>query len=109
MGLSGKVAIVVGAGQTPGETIGNGRAAAIRFAKEGAQLLLVDKRPDSAEDTARMIREVDGKASVFGADIIVEKDCRAIVETCVSRYGRVDILHNNVGIAAGDADTVDCD
>ena len=65
MGLSGKVAIVVGAGQTPGETIGNGRATAIRFAKEGAQVLLVDKRPDSAEDTARMIKEVDGAAVSF--------------------------------------------
>ena len=107
MGLSDKVAIVVGAGQTPGETIGNGRATAIRFAKEGAQVLLVDKRPDSAEDTARMIKEVDGASSIFGADITVEADCQAIVETCVARYGRVDILHNNVGIAAGDADTVD--
>lgn len=105
--LSGKVAIVVGAGQTPGETIGNGRATAIRFAKEGAQVLLVDKRPESAEDTAQMIKAADGKASVFGADITVEKDCQAIVETCVARYGRIDILHNNVGIAAEDADTVD--
>ena len=58
MSLSGKVAIVVGSGQTPGETIGNGRATAIRFAKEGAQVLLVDKRPDSAEDTAQMIKDV---------------------------------------------------
>ena len=87
MSLSGKVAIVVGAGQTPGETIGNGRATAIRFAKEGARVLLVDKRPDSAEDTAQMIKEADGEASVFGADITVEADCRAIIETCVSRYG----------------------
>ena len=80
MSLSGKVAIVVGAGQTPGETIGNGRATAIRFAKEGAQVLLVDKRPESAEDTAQMIKGFDGKASVFGADITVEADCQAIVE-----------------------------
>ena len=107
MGLSGKIAIVVGAGQTPGETIGNGRATAIRFAEEGARVLLVDKRPDSAEDTAQMITKVDGEASVFGADITVEADCQAIIETCVDRYGRVDILHNNVGIAAGDADTAD--
>ena len=83
MSLSSKVAIVVGAGQTPGETIGNGRATAIRFAKEGARVLLVDKRSDSAEDTAQMIKEVGGEASVFGADITVEADCQAIVETCV--------------------------
>ena len=54
-----------------------------------------------------MIKEVDGEASVFGADITVEADCQAIVETCVGRYGQIDILHNNVGIAAGDADTID--
>ena len=65
MSLSGKVAIVVGAGQTQGETIGNGRATAIRFAKEGARVLLVDKRPDSAEDTAQMIKEVDGERLSF--------------------------------------------
>ena len=70
-------------------------------------MLLIDKRSESAEDTAQMIKEVDGEASVFAADITVEADCQAIVETCVARYGRVDILHNNVGIAAGDADTVD--
>ena len=92
MGLSGKVAIVVGAGQTPGETIGNGRATAIRFAKEGARVLLVDKRPNSAEDTARMIKEADGEASVFGADITVEADCQAIVETCVSLATDVSIF-----------------
>ena len=71
-------------------------------------MLLVDKRPDSAEDTAQMIKEVGGEASVFGADITVEADCQAIVETCVdSVRTQIDILHNNVGIAMGDADTAD--
>ncbi len=107
MCLKNKVAIVIGAGQTPGETIGNGRATAIRFAKEGARVLLADKRPDSAEDTARMISKASGEASVLGADITVEKDCQAIAKTCVSRYGRIDILHNNVGVSAGDASAVD--
>ena len=105
--LDNKVAIVIGAGQTPGETIGNGRATAIRFAREGAWVLLVDKRPESAEDTARMIKEASGEASIFAADITVEEDCRAIAKTCVDRYGRIDILHNNVGVSAGDADTAD--
>ncbi|MCZ6676030.1 MAG: SDR family NAD(P)-dependent oxidoreductase [Candidatus Poribacteria bacterium] len=107
MWLKNKIAIVIGAGQTPGETIGNGRATAIRFAKEGARVLLVDKRPDSAEETARMISEASGEASVLGADITVEKDCRTIAKTCVDRYGRIDILHNNVGVSEGDAHTVD--
>jgi NAD(P)-dependent dehydrogenase (short-subunit alcohol dehydrogenase family) len=104
--LENKVAIVVGAGQTPGETIGNGRATAIRFAREGARLLLVDKRVDSAEETARMILQEGGEVSVLGADITIEGDCRAIAAVCVERYGHIDILHNNVGRSEGDAETV---
>ena len=105
--LKNKVAIVVGAGQTPGETIGNGRATAIRFAREGARLLLVDKQVDSAEETARMILQEGGDASVLGADITIEEDCRAIAAVCVERYGHIDILHNNVGRSEGDAETVE--
>jgi NAD(P)-dependent dehydrogenase (short-subunit alcohol dehydrogenase family) len=104
--LENKVAIVVGAGQTPGETIGNGRATAIRFAKEGARVLLVDKRVDSAEETARMILQEGGEVSVLGADITIEGDCRAIAAVCIERYGHIDILHNNVGRSEGDAETV---
>lgn len=105
--LENKVAIVVGAGQTPGETIGNGRATAIRFAKEGARVLLVDKRVDSAEETARMILQEGGEVSVLGADITLEGDCRAIAAVCVERYGCIDILHNNVGRSEGDAETLE--
>ena len=107
MRLKDKVAIVVGAGQTPGETIGNGRATAIRFAREGARVLLVDKRVESAQETATMISKEGGEVSVLGADITVEHDCQAIAATCVERYGRIDILHNNVGVSEGDAATVD--
>ena len=105
--LKNKVAIVVGAGQTPGETIGNGRATAIRFAREGARLLLVDKQVDSAEETARMVFQEGGDASVLGADITIEEDCRAIAAVCVERYGHIDILHNNAGRSEGDAETVE--
>ena len=105
--LENKVAIVVGAGQTPGETIGNGRATAIRFAREGARLLLVDKRVDSAEETARMILKEGGDASVLGADITIEEDCRGIAAVCVERYGGIGVLHNNVGRSEGDAETVE--
>jgi NAD(P)-dependent dehydrogenase (short-subunit alcohol dehydrogenase family) len=100
--LAGKIAIVVGAGQTPGATIGNGRATAIRFAEEGATVLLVDRDGESAEETLSLIRERDGDGSVCTADITSEDDCARIIATCRSRYGRIDVLHNNVGIGAGD-------
>jgi NAD(P)-dependent dehydrogenase (short-subunit alcohol dehydrogenase family) len=104
--LSGKVAIVVGAGQTPGETIGNGRATAIVFAREGARVLLVDRRLDSADETRRMIVDAGGEAETCEVDVTSEADCRRMVETCVARFGRVDVLHNNVGIGTGDASVV---
>jgi NAD(P)-dependent dehydrogenase (short-subunit alcohol dehydrogenase family) len=100
--LAGKIAIVVGAGQTPGETIGNGRATALRFAQEGAVLLLVDRRLESAEETLAMVEAVGGSGSCLEANITVEAQCQSIAQTCVERYGRIDVLHNNVGIGAGD-------
>jgi NAD(P)-dependent dehydrogenase (short-subunit alcohol dehydrogenase family) len=109
MRLQDKTAIVVGAGQTPGETVGNGRATAIRFAQEGAKVLLVDKSEDTAADTLAMIEKEGGTASVFGADITDEAQCKAIADTCVERYGRIDILHNNVGRSEGDRATPDAD
>ena len=63
--LQDKVAIVVGAGQTPGDTIGNGRATAILFAREGARVMLVDRRLDSAQETRAMIEKEGGEALAF--------------------------------------------
>jgi NAD(P)-dependent dehydrogenase (short-subunit alcohol dehydrogenase family) len=103
MRLKDKVAIIVGAGQTPGETIGNGRATAILFAREGAKLLLVDRDLGSARETERMIREEGGEATSVEGDIARLADCEAYAKACVDRYGRIDILHNNVGIGGGDA------
>jgi len=100
--LADKIAVVVGAGQTPGENMGNGRATALRFAEEGAQVLLVDRNAASAEETLSLIRERGGDGSLFEADITREEDCQALVAACVERYGRLDILHNNVGIGSGD-------
>jgi NAD(P)-dependent dehydrogenase (short-subunit alcohol dehydrogenase family) len=102
MRLKGKSAIVVGAGQTPGDTIGNGRATAILFAREGADLLLVDKNGESARQTQSLIEREGCRASVFEADVTSEDACRAMAEACLAAFGRIDVLHNNVGIGTGD-------
>jgi NAD(P)-dependent dehydrogenase (short-subunit alcohol dehydrogenase family) len=102
MRLKDKIAIVVGAGQTPGETVGNGRAAAILFAREGATVLAVDRDLASAQETVAMIIEEGGTASVYQADIVNEPECKGFADVCVERYGRIDVLQNNVGIGTGD-------
>ena len=101
--LANKIAIVVGAGQTPGATIGNGRATAIRFAEEGANVLLVDRNLESAEETLAMVQDRGGNGSCLQADVTDEAQCQAIAATCVERYGRIDVLHNNVGIGLHDS------
>jgi NAD(P)-dependent dehydrogenase (short-subunit alcohol dehydrogenase family) len=102
--LAGKVGIVVGAGQTPGETIGNGRAAAVVFAREGASVLLVDRLVGSAQETADMIRAEGGSAACSAADWTSREDCTRFAAECVEAFGRIDFLQNNVGIGSGDAD-----
>src|SRR5688500_9181948 len=106
MRLEGKVAIVVGRGQTPGETIGNGRATAILFAREGARAMRVDRRQDCAQETEKMIREGGFEAVSFEADVTRSSDCEALAKSCVDEFGRIDVLHNNVGIASGDSSVV---
>lgn len=96
--LENKIAIVVGAGQTQGDTIGNGRAISILFAREGAKVMLVDRRIDSARETKSMIDQEGGEAFIFEADITRTDDCRQIAEKCVEECGRIDVLVNVVGI-----------
>jgi len=102
MRLKDKVAIVVGAGQTRGDEIGNGRATAQLFAREGARLLLVDRDEIAAEETRRVIEDEGGKAHVVRADITSERKCRGVVAACLREYGRIDVLHNDVGIGTDD-------
>ena len=102
MRLEDKVAIVVGAGQTPGETIGNGRATAMLFAREGAQVLVVDRNLASARETEAMIKDEGGVASSCAGDVSVDADCLAFATACIERFGQIDILHHNVGIGVGD-------
>lgn len=100
--LEGKIALIVGAGQTPGATIGNGRATALRFAQEGAAVFLVDRRLKSAEETLAMVIEQGGNGVAHEADVTSEAACVGMVDACTKLLGRIDILHNNVGIGAGD-------
>ncbi len=101
--LEGNIAHVVGAGQTPGDTIGNGRATALLFAREGARVLAVDRHLDSARETVARIEAEGGEALAFEADATHEPDCERFVASCVETWGRLDVLHNNVGIGGGDA------
>ena len=110
--LRGRVAVIVGAGQTQGETIGNGRATAVLFARAGAQVVLVDRDATSAGATRRMILDepdTHPDPSVQAADVLVEDDCRRVVADTVARFGRVDILHYNVGRSEGDAEVAALD
>jgi NAD(P)-dependent dehydrogenase (short-subunit alcohol dehydrogenase family) len=99
--LAGKTAIVVGAGQTPGETVGNGRAIALLFAREGADVLCVDRVLERAQETVAMIEAEGGRAAAFAANIVRADDCAAMVEAAKARFGAVDIVVNNVGIGGG--------
>ncbi|HLH75722.1 MAG TPA: SDR family NAD(P)-dependent oxidoreductase [Candidatus Binataceae bacterium] len=105
MRLEGKVAVIVGAGQSPGEGIGNGRATVLRFAQEGAKILAVDRDLISAAASAEMAIEAGGECVPFQADVTREATLAAAVNAALERWGRLDILHNNVGVslAAGDA------
>lgn len=102
--LAGRSGIVVGAGQTAGETVGNGRATALVLAAAGAHVLAVDRDEASAHDTVRLIREQGGTAEAFCADWTDAAQCHAYAQRCLALWGRVDFLHNNVGILSGDGD-----
>ena len=104
MRLKDKIAIVVGAGQSPGEGMGNGRATVLRFAQEGAKVLAVDSNLASAEETVAMVRQSGGECVAFEADVAKEATLAAMVEAARQRWGRVDVLHYNVGISIGGGD-----
>ncbi len=104
MRLTGKIAVVVGAGQSAGAGLGNGRATSILFARHGARVLLVDRDEASARQTQAMIADEGHRADVCRADAASENDCRIAIDTALSLFGRIDILHNNVGIGSGDSD-----
>ncbi len=95
--VRGKAIIVTGAGSI-GPGVGNGKAASILYAREGGRLLLVDRDPAAAEETRRLIAGESGQAIVLACDVTSSAECRRMAETCLAAYGRIDVLHNNVGI-----------
>src|SRR5205814_5490765 len=99
MRLEGKIAVIIGAGQSPGEGIGNGRATVLRFAQEGARILAVDRDLASAEETAALAAKEGGECVAFAADVTREATLAAAMAAAVERWGRLDILHDHVGVS----------
>jgi NAD(P)-dependent dehydrogenase (short-subunit alcohol dehydrogenase family) len=94
--VEGKIALVTGAGSS-GPGWGNGKAAAVLYAREGAKVFCVDLRGEAAEETAAIIRAEGFDAEAFAADVTGEDAVGTFVGACTTRFGRIDILHNNVG------------
>ena len=95
--LKDKIAIVTGAGSV-GSGYGNGKATAVLYALEGAKIMLVDHNIEAAYETKKLIEANKGESIVFQADVSQSDDCVEMVKECISRFGKIDILHNNVGI-----------
>jgi NAD(P)-dependent dehydrogenase (short-subunit alcohol dehydrogenase family) len=107
--LAGKVCVVTGAGSR-GPGIGNGRAMAIVFARQGAHVVLVDRRLGRADETiAAFSADEKARSSVVEADVSIGDDCRRIVAGTVQAFGRLDVLVNNVGIVGPPGNVVDVD
>ncbi|KAF9032925.1 hypothetical protein BJ165DRAFT_1417550 [Panaeolus papilionaceus] len=107
--LSGRVTIVTGAGSSA-DGIGNGRAAAILLAEAGAIVLCTDINLDAAQATADMInQEFPGKGTAIQTDVTNEADCKHAIDTALTKYGRLDILVNNVGVGGPGGTAVDVD
>lgn len=102
--LEGKSAIVIGGGQTPGETIGNGRATAIQFSREGARVAVADRHLASAQETVDMIKTEGGDAFAFEVDVREEDQIADLVQKSMNAWDKIDVLHNNVGVSIGGQD-----
>ena len=95
--LKGKVALVTGAGSV-GPGWGNGKAAAVLFAREGAKVLAADINARAVAETKQIIEREGGACEAFAGDVAKAAEVAAMVEACLAAFGRIDVLHNNVGI-----------
>jgi NAD(P)-dependent dehydrogenase (short-subunit alcohol dehydrogenase family) len=100
--FDGRGALVVGGGQTPGATIGNGRATAVLLARQGAHVVVADQDLDSAQETVELIRAEGGQASATVVDITVEASVATMVGEAVERLRGIEVVQQNVGSATGD-------
>jgi NAD(P)-dependent dehydrogenase (short-subunit alcohol dehydrogenase family) len=98
--------MIVGAGQSPGETVGNGRGVCLLFSREGAEIACVDRTLEAAEETAEIVRAEGGKATAYAADITIEREIEEAVRAAQEKMGGIDILHNNVGVSIAGGDSV---
>ena len=98
--LEGKVALVTGAGSI-GPGWGNGKAVSVLFARQGAKVLALDINAAAADETRDIIAGEGGECTIFCADVTESAEVEAAVAACLAAYGRIDILHNNVGIVVG--------
>jgi NAD(P)-dependent dehydrogenase (short-subunit alcohol dehydrogenase family) len=96
--LAGRVAVVTGAG-APGDALGNGRAVALRFAREGARVVVNDLDAAAADRTLAMIEQAGGAGSTYPGDVSVAEVAEGLIAHAVDRWGALDVLHNNVGIS----------
>lgn len=93
--LEGKVAVVTGS------AMGIGRATAVLLAKEGARVVVADVDEEPAKETVELVAESGGEARFIKTDVSRPEDVKAAIDAAVDGYGRLDVLHNNVGIAMG--------
>lgn len=95
--FEGRVAVVFGAGSI-GPGWGNGKASAVQYARDGAIVAAVDIRPQGADETVAIIRGEGGVAESFVCDVTSTDQVNSTVDAIVTRFGRIDVLHNNVGL-----------
>lgn len=104
MRMKNKTVLLIGAGQSPGEGTGNGRASALLYAREGARVMAVDLSLDAARATVEMILAEGGEASAIAADVRSEASLKAAVDATIAAWGRIDVLHYNVGVSLAGGD-----
>jgi NAD(P)-dependent dehydrogenase (short-subunit alcohol dehydrogenase family) len=102
--LADRVAVIVGAGQGSGEGLGNGRATALLFGREGAKVVCADRDLGSAQETCASIVKEGGAATALAADVTKDAELKTMVDDAMRRWGRIDVLHYNVGVSLAGGD-----